>query len=80
MLINGRNAFRCRVICVLKDHRLPFYQDFSFIWLMYTGNHLDQSTFTRAVFTHERMYFSGLQLELYIIQRHHTRKSFHNIS
>jgi len=46
---------------------------------MYSGENFDKRTFSGAVFSHQRVYFSAAQREIDMLKRFYARKCYGNI-
>src|SRR6516225_8920490 len=65
----------------VQDHISSVKYDLStLIWLICSGQDLDQGGLARSVFPAEAMYFTFDQVERDVLQRQHPGKAFRNVS
>ena len=69
VLVNRGDAGGLGVPRSLKVNLLPVEEHLALFGLVHPGDDLDKGGFAGAVFTHQGMHFSGLQLELNPVQR-----------
>ena len=78
LLMNDRDAGAFRVLDAAKTRGQPSEPDRPFVFGVHAGENLHQRALAGAVFSHQRVHFAALQIEVDIAQRRHAGEGLGN--
>ena len=76
LLVDYANRHRLRMRCAVNLLHLSVHAHFSVVFAIDPGKDFHERGFARAVFAHQGMHLTGLQIKLHLVQRPHAREGF----